>query len=78
MDAQKKVDGDGKFNSQSAEKADPETTLKWVFFLFNGVSDVKVGIMGITHREMMHLTDVLKLILRLMGPESEKYYAEEC
>jgi hypothetical protein len=27
---------------------------------------------------MMHLTDVLKLILRLMGPECEKYYAGEC
>jgi hypothetical protein len=35
-------------------------------------------VMEITHREMMHLTDVLILILRLMGPECEKYYTEEC
>ncbi|HON35539.1 MAG TPA: hypothetical protein PLY52_04410, partial [Methanothrix sp.] len=55
-----------------------ESANTWVFFLFNGVADVKVNIMGITHREMVHLTDVLKLILRLMGPECEKYYAEEC
>ena len=60
------------------KKPTQKPTLKWVFFLFNGVTDVKVSIMGIAHREMMHLTDVLKLILRLMGPECEKYYAEEC
>jgi len=60
------------------KKPTQKPTLKWVFFLFNGVADVKVNIMGITHREMVHLTDVLKLILRLMGPECEKYYAEEC
>lgn len=45
------------------KKPTQKQTLKWVFFLFNGVTDVKVSIMGIAHREMMHLTDVLKLIL---------------
>jgi transposase len=60
------------------KKPTQKPTLKWVFFLFNGVADVKVNIMGITHREMVHLTDVLKLILRLMGPECQKYYVEEC
>jgi len=60
------------------KKPTQKPTLKWVFFLFNGVADVKVEIMGAVHRKMMHLTDVLKLILRLMGPECEKYYAEDC
>jgi len=60
------------------KKPTQKPTLKWVFFLFNGVADVKVRIMGAVHRKMMHLTDVLKLILRLMGPQCEKYYAEEC
>jgi transposase len=59
------------------KKPTQKPTLKWVFFLFNGVADVKVSIMGITHREMTQLTEVLKLILKLMGPECEKYYAEE-
>lgn len=60
------------------KKPTQKPTLKWVFFLFNGVADLKVEIMGAVHRKMMHLTDVLKLILRLMGPECEKYYAEDC
>ena len=60
------------------KKPTQKPTLKWVFFLFNGVADAKVSIMGIAYREIMHLTDVLKLILRLMGPECEKYYAGEC
>lgn len=53
-------------------------TSKWVFFLFEGVADVKIRVMGVVHRKMMYLTDTLKLILRLLGPECEKYYAEEC
>jgi transposase len=53
-------------------------TLKWVFFLFDSVAYVKVSVMGTIHRKMMFMTDVLKLILRLLGPECEKYYTEEC
>jgi transposase len=67
----------GNFIPNQLKKPTQKPTLKWVFFLFNGVSFVKVNFMGIVHREMMHLTDVLKLILRLMGPECEKYYVEE-
>jgi transposase len=60
------------------KKPTQKPTLKWVFFLFDGVADVKVRVVGVVHRKMMYLTDILKLILRLMGPECEKYYAEEC
>ena len=53
-------------------------TLKWVFYLFDGVAEVKVNVMGSVHRKMMYLTDELKLIARLLGPECEKYYSENC
>ena len=59
-------------------KPTQKPTLKWVFFLFDSVAYVKVSVMGTIHRKMMFLTDVLKLILRLLGPECEKYYTEEC
>jgi transposase len=59
-------------------KPTQKPTLKWVFFLFRGVAYVKVRVMGAVHRKMMYMTDVLKLIVRLLGPECEKYYAEEC
>jgi transposase len=53
-------------------------TLKWVFYLFVGVAEVKVNVMGSIHRKMMYLTDELKLIARLLGPECEKYYCRNC
>jgi hypothetical protein len=53
-------------------------TLKWVFLLFDGVTEVNVRVAGVVHRKMMFLTDVLKLILRLLGPECKKYYDGEC
>jgi transposase len=59
-------------------KPTQKPTLKWVFFLFDSVAYVKVSVRGTIHRKMMFLTDVLKLILRLLGPECEKYYTEEC
>lgn len=59
-------------------KPTQKPTLKWVFFLFDGVAAVNVRVAGVVHRKMMFLTDVLKLILRLLGPECEKYYAEDC
>jgi transposase len=60
------------------KKPTQKPTLKWVFYLFQGVSDVKVRVMGVVHREMMYMTDVLKLIIRLLGPECEKYYVGSC
>jgi transposase len=60
------------------KKPTQKPTLKWVFYLFRGVADVKVRVMGAVHREMMYMTDVLKLIIRLLGPECEKYYDGSC
>jgi len=49
-------------------------TLKWMFFLFYRVMDVTVEIDGMTHREITNLKEPLKIMLRLLGPECEKYY----
>jgi transposase len=60
------------------QKPTQKPTLKWVFYLFNGVAEVNVRVMGAVHRKMMYMTDVLRLIVRLLGQECEKYYAGDC
>jgi transposase len=50
-------------------------TLKWVCFLFYGVEEATVEIEGKIHRDIASLSDVLSVVIRLLGPECEKYYA---
>ncbi|MGC8972565.1 MAG: IS1634 family transposase, partial [bacterium] len=49
-------------------------TIKWIFQLFRGISEVRIELEG---KEMVKLTkvkEVPKKILMLMGKECEKYY----
>ena len=49
-------------------------TMKWVFYLFRGVSEVVVKIGNKVNCEVANMKEVLLKILRLLGPECEKYY----
>lgn len=49
-------------------------TLKWVCFLFYGVEEVTVEIEGKIHRGIANLSDALSVVIKLLGPECEKYY----
>ena len=49
-------------------------TMKWVFYLFRGVSEVVVKIGNKVNCEVANMKEVLVKILRLLGLECEKYY----
>ena len=51
-----------------------QPTMKWVFFLFRDVSEVVVKIGNMVKCEVANMKEVLLKILRLLGPECEKYY----
>jgi len=47
-------------------------TIKWVFYLFRGVSEVVVKIGNKVDREVANMKEMLLKILCLLGPECEK------
>ena len=49
-------------------------TMKLVFYLFRGVSEVVVKIGNKVNCEVANMKEVLLKILRLLGPECEEYY----
>ena len=56
------------------DKPTGRPTMKWVFYLFRGVSEVVVKIGDEVNYEVANIKDVLVKILCLLGPECEKYY----
>jgi transposase len=52
-------------------------TIKWIVFLFMGVTEVTIWINGEMHQEIANLSDKLAKIFRLLGPACEKYYELE-
>ena len=56
------------------DKPTGRPTMKWVFYLFRGVSEVVVKIGDEVNCEVANIKDVLLKILCLLGPECEKYY----
>ena len=59
------------------KKPTQKPTLKWVVFLFMGVTEVTVWINGEMHQKIANLNDNLVNIIRLLGPGCEKYYGLE-
>ncbi len=59
------------------KKPTQKPTLKWIVFLFMGVTEVTVWINGETHQKIANLNDNLVKIIRLFGPVCEKYYGLE-
>jgi len=48
--------------------------MRWVFFLFRGITELTILLDGVVERRVANMTDELWNILSLMGKECEKYY----
>lgn len=49
-------------------------TLKWVFQKFRNINEAIIEMKGSIHREIININDEQRKIIKLLGPECEKYY----
>jgi transposase len=59
------------------KKPTQKPTLKWIVLLFMGVTEATIWINGEMHQQIANLNDNLVKIIRLLGPDCEKYYGLE-
>ncbi len=62
------------FVRNQVKKPIQNPTMRWVFFLFRGITELTIIIDGIVEKRVANMTDELQEILSLMGKECEKYY----
>jgi len=63
-----------KFVRNQVKKPTQSPTMRWVFFLFRGITELTILLDGIVEKRVANMTDELWDILSLMGKECEKYY----
>ena len=63
-----------KFVRNQVKKPTQSPTMKWVFFLFRGITELTISLDGNVEKRVANMTDELWDILSLMGKECEKYY----
>lgn len=49
-------------------------TMKWVFYMFLSIAVIQLMVKGKTHTAITNMTEELEQIVRLLGPDYEKYY----
>jgi len=64
----------GKFVRNQVKKPVQNPTMRWVFFLFRGITEATIRLGEDSVRELANMTEELWDILSLMGKECEKYY----
>jgi transposase len=64
----------GKTIRSQTKKRVQNPTMKWVFYLFQGVAEVVVNIKNHSLIEITHITDDLRTILDLLGEPYKNYY----
>jgi transposase len=64
----------GKFVRNQVNKPVQNPTMRWVFFLFRGITEATIQLGGASERGLANMTEELRDILSLMGEECEKYY----
>jgi transposase len=64
----------GKFVRNQVNKPVQNPTMRWVFFLFRGITEATIRLGGAYERGLANMTEELWDILSLMGNECEKYY----
>ncbi len=67
----------GETTPNQLKKQTQKPTLKWIVFLFMGVTEVTVWTNGEMYQQIANLNDNLVKIIRLFGPACEKYYGLE-
>ncbi|MGP8330075.1 MAG: IS1634 family transposase, partial [Methanosarcinaceae archaeon] len=63
-----------KFVRNQVKKTTQSPTMKWVFFLFRGITELEILRDGMVEKKVANMTDELRDILSLMGEKCEKYY----
>lgn len=63
-----------KFVKNQVKKPVQNPTMRWIFFLFRGIDEVKFVLDGVVHVKVVNMKDELWKILELMGEECRKYY----
>ena len=63
-----------KFIRNQVKKPAQNPTMRWVFFLFRGITELTIILDGNVEKRVANMTDELWDILSLMGKECEKYY----
>ncbi len=64
----------GKFVRNQVNKPVQNPTMRWVFFLFRGITEATIRLGGDSVRRLANMNEELWDILSLMGKECEKYY----
>ena len=49
-------------------------SLKWIFTKFAGVTIVSADINGTIHRQLSHVNESVVTVVRILGPDCQKYY----
>ena len=63
-----------KFVRNQVKEPTQGPTMRWVFFLFRGITELTILLDGIVKKRVPNMTDELWNILSLIGKEREKYY----
>jgi transposase len=64
----------GTYVRNQVKKQVQNPTMKWIFFLFRNITEVKVTMGDQSETTVSNMRDELWKILELMGPEFKKYY----
>ena len=64
----------GKFVRNQVKKPVQNPTMRWVFFLFKGITEATIRLGGDYRGRLANMTEELWDILGLRGEECEKYY----
>lgn len=59
------------------KKPTQKPTLKWIAFMFLGVTEVNIWLCGEKYQKIANLNENTLKIIKLLGPECEKYYGSE-
>ena len=70
----KRLNETKKFVRNQVKKTTQNPTMRWVFFLFRGITELTIMHNGKVEKRVANITDELWEILDMMGKECEKYY----
>jgi transposase len=56
------------------EKPISKPTMKWIFFKFREIKSCMISVNAVLHTAIQNLNRELLKILKLLGPEYEKFY----
>ena len=70
----KSLKENNKFVRNQVKKPIQNPTMRWVFFLFRGITELTILLEGSVEKRVANMTDELWSVLNLMGKECEKYY----